>query len=56
MTMTPTEQRPSDCKYYRFYPNSMCMHRCDNNNMPCKILIKNICPEFAPKTEKDGKK
>lgn len=55
MNIPMTEQRPRDCVRYRFYPNSMWMHRCAYNNMPCKILIKNICPDFTPKTEKDGK-
>lgn len=54
MTPTPTDQRPRDCAHYRFYPNSMWMHRCGYNNLPCKLLFKH-CPDFTPKKKIESK-
>ncbi len=49
---TPTDRRPSKCRHYEFHRNSLWMHRCAYNGLPCKLLAIKHCPDFAPKPEK----
>lgn len=56
MTKTPTKQQMQTCSHYMFKNmRRLWQHRCAYNNLPCKLLFKTHCPDFTPKTEKDGK-
>lgn len=60
MTMTPNKQGPQECEYY-------CKGKCNNRvviaynprlTMTADTLYdlcRGICPDFTPKTDKDGK-
>lgn len=59
MTPTPTDQRPQECKYYVGY--GICLYRNANvvlgrgQKACCVFRSGRYCPDFTPKTEKDGK-
>lgn len=65
MTQTPTEQRPQECEHYdNFFCNKGHTYKTRVGSNPylsefvgCCDHCNNkaICPDFTPKTEKDGK-
>lgn len=62
MTMTPTKQRPQKCVHYRklnFFEGFVeDFPHCDCPGNASRYCIygkrKYECPDFSPKTEKDG--
>ena len=55
MTMTPTEQTPSECKHYFYNTGGGWTHWCVNLNAPCRLFHGYHCPDYQPKEKKDGK-
>lgn len=54
MTPTPTDQRPQECELHRrIKGNSKCVKTWQGCIL-CSMHI-DYCPDFTPKTEKDGK-
>lgn len=50
MTPPPTEQRPQECEHY--HEGIAACELCGYHNPKCNT---GYCPDFTPKTEKDGK-
>lgn len=54
--MTPTEQRPRDCKHY-LYNIGGWTHWCVMRNLPCVGFnvcpAFDTCPDYQPKEKKD---
>lgn len=57
--MEATKQRPRDCKHYRKYARMFFYNLCAKCESPMKLCNfynnPENCPDFTPKTEKDGK-
>lgn len=54
MTMTPTEQTPSECKHFCHCIDRIAIAEEIANNIEWHCELQNDCPDYEPKEKKDG--
>lgn len=53
--MTPTEQRPQECEHFCHCIDRIAIAEEVADKIEWRCELQYDCPDFTPKTEKDGK-